>query len=185
VEEAARIANERGFEQLTLAAVATDLGVRTPSLYKHVDGLPELRRRLAVRAKRHLGHVLSRACVGRSRGEALWAMAQAYREWAGEHPAESAAAQVAPVPEDRADVDASTLVTDVVFEVLSGYGADEETVLDATRTLRAGMHGFAVLEAAGGFGMDRPVEASFDWWLGTLDAALTAVGQARSHQTKS
>src|SRR6266568_2442851 len=43
VEAAARLVDEEGIEQLTLARLAERLGVRTPSLYNHVAGLPGLK----------------------------------------------------------------------------------------------------------------------------------------------
>ena len=51
VEEAERMADEVGLQRLTLAALAESLGVRQPSLYKHIDGLPALHRSIAVRAR--------------------------------------------------------------------------------------------------------------------------------------
>ncbi len=173
VEAAARLADEDGLEALTMAAVAAELGIRTPSLYKHVDGLPALRRLLSLRARRDLAAVLAGAAVGRSRGDALRAVAHAYRQWASASPAAATAVQPAPLPGDAEEVAARTEVTDVVFAVLSGYGLSEAALVDATRALRAGLVGWAVLEARDGFGMARPAEQSFDWWLDALDSALS------------
>jgi AcrR family transcriptional regulator len=39
VEGAASLADEKGLEAVTLTALASELGIRTPSLYNHVDGL--------------------------------------------------------------------------------------------------------------------------------------------------
>ncbi|HJY03666.1 MAG TPA: TetR family transcriptional regulator, partial [Streptosporangiaceae bacterium] len=39
VDEAEQMADEVGLSGLTLAALADRLGVRYPSLYKHVDGM--------------------------------------------------------------------------------------------------------------------------------------------------
>src|SRR5919108_4531499 len=47
VEAAARLVDEEGIDQLTLGRLAERLGVRTPSLYNHVAGLPGLKRDLA------------------------------------------------------------------------------------------------------------------------------------------
>lgn len=176
VEVAAGLADKHGLDSLTLAAVAAELGVRTPSLYKHVDGLPALRRLLALRAKQELARVLGAAAVGRARGDALRAVALAYRDWAVEHPGTYAAAQAAPLPEDAEDVAASEAVVGVVFDVLRGYDVDDEVLVDATRTLRAGLHGFVALEAAGGYAMARPVGDSLAWWLDSLDRALATSG---------
>jgi len=174
VDAATTVADERGFSALTLAAVAGEVGVQTPSLYKHVDGLPSLRRLVGLRAKRELAAVLSRATVGRSRGDALRSLALAYRSWAAEHPGQAAAIQAAPLPGDEEDIAAGTAATDIVFAALRGYGLTDEALIDATRTLRAGLVGFAALEASGGFGMARPVDASFAWWLDSFDTALSS-----------
>ena len=61
VDEAERIADEVGLSRLTLAALAERLGIRQPSLYKHVDGMDGLQRSLAVRAKTELADILTRA----------------------------------------------------------------------------------------------------------------------------
>lgn len=174
VDVAARLADRDGLDQLTLAAVAAELGVRTPSLYKHIAGLPALRRLLAVQAKQDLAQVLRAAAVGRSRGDALRCVAEAYREWAVRRPGLYAAAQAAPAPDDDRDVTASEEVVGVVFDVLRGYQVSDETLVDATRTLRAGLHGFVALEQAGGYAMPRPVRDSMAWWLDSLDRALSA-----------
>lgn len=173
VDCATQLANEAGLGALTLSAVASTLGVQTPSLYKHVDGLASLRRLVGLRAKRDLASVLALATVGRSRSDALRALAAAYREWAAANPASAVAVQAAPLPGDEEDVAASTAVTDVVFSALFGYGLSEDALVDATRTLRAGLIGYAALEAGGGFGMARRVDESFAWWLDAFDTALS------------
>jgi len=174
VESATRIADASGLHALTLASVAAEVGVQTPSLYKHVDGLPSLRRLVGIRAKRELAAVLSRATVGRSRGDALRGLALAYRAWAAEHPGQAAAVQAPPIPGDEEDMEAGAAATEVIFAALRGYGLSDDAVIDATRALRAGLVGFALLEASGGFAMARPVDASFEWWLDSFDTALTA-----------
>jgi len=71
LEEAERVADEVGLSQLTLACLAARLGVRQPSLYKHIDGMDGLQRGLAVRAKNELAAILARAAIGRERGDAI------------------------------------------------------------------------------------------------------------------
>ena len=83
---AAELADEIGWQDITLAAVAARFGVRQPSLYKHVAGLAELRRDVSVLAGRELHAELTHAAVGRSGSDALHAMAEAYRTYAKKHP---------------------------------------------------------------------------------------------------
>src|SRR2546430_5946247 len=48
VEAAVKLVDEEGIEQLTLGRLAERLGVRTPSLYNHVAGLPGLKHELML-----------------------------------------------------------------------------------------------------------------------------------------
>lgn len=162
VEEGERIADEVGLTNLTLAAVAERLGVRQPSLYKHIDGVDALRRSIALRAKDELAGVLGHAAVGRARGDAIASMAHAYREWARDHPGRYAAVQRAPARGDHDDEIASASVVRVASDVMAGYTLHDDDAIDAIRALRAALHGFVTLEAAGGFGLPVDIDRSFD-----------------------
>ncbi len=172
--EASDLADEVGWDGLTLAALAGRCGVRVPSLYKHVDGLDAVRGRVAVRAVRALGEELRGAAVGRARTDALRALADRYRAWAREHPGRYAATLRAPAADDEELRAAGAAVLDVVFAVLAGFGIEGDDAVDATRILRSALHGFAALEAVGGFGMPRDVDRSFARLVAGLDAAFTA-----------
>ncbi|TDQ45421.1 TetR/AcrR family transcriptional regulator [Actinorugispora endophytica] len=162
VEEAARLSDEAGYAQLTLATVAKRLGVATPSLYKHVDGLEGLRSELRTRSARELGDVLGRAVLGRSGPDALRAMARAYRRYALEHPGRYAALQRAPEPGDGEGLAAAASTVEVIVAALRGFDLPEDSVVDAIRTLRSALHGFVDLESQGGFGMPQDIEHSFE-----------------------
>ncbi|MBA2558512.1 MAG: WHG domain-containing protein [Propionibacteriales bacterium] len=174
VDEAAALADEIGLENLTMAEIAKRLHVRLPSLYKHVAGMPALRRQLAIRAKSELAGVLARATVGRARSDALRALGLAYREWALAHPGGYSASVRAPFPGDAEDEEASAANVQIVFDVLAGYGLSDDALVDATRSLRAGLHGFMLLERAGAFALDRAPEDSFSWMIDSLDTAMAS-----------
>ena len=175
VAAAARIADERGLEAVSLAALASELGVRPPSLYAHVDGLEDLRRRVALRAVRELTAVLQQAAAGRANGDALRAVAQAYRGYALEHPGAYAALQRAPLPDDAEGLEAAKQVVDIVLAVLRGYGIEGDDALHATRAVRSALHGFVAVEAAGGFGLPLDVDESFDRLVTLLDEGLAGM----------
>jgi len=161
VEVAADLADTHGFEQLTLALVATKLQIRLPSLYNHVAGLPGLRHELALKGVRELAHLLGRAAMGKSDDAALEAIAHAYRRFAHEHPGLYAATLRAPDPQDTELNAASEELLDVVLAVLSGYGLTGPDALHAIRALRSVLHGFVALEATGGFGLPLDLDESF------------------------
>lgn len=158
---AAELADESGWEQLTLAAVAARFGVRQPSLYKHVAGLPELRRDISVLASRELTDELSTAAVGRSGPDALVAMADAFRIYAKKHPGRYAASVIAPAPGDAEHEQVAAGGIRTAAAVLAGYGLTGDDAIHAIRGLRAVMHGFVSLEAAGGFAMPQDLDESY------------------------
>jgi AcrR family transcriptional regulator len=161
VAEGAALADEVGLDRLTLAGVAARLGVRLPSLYKHVDGLDGLRSALAVAACRELADVLSAATVGRSGDDALLAMAHAYRSYARRRPGAYAASLRAPAPGDQPHEAAAAALLTVVAAALSGYALEGSDLVDAVRGMRALLHGFVAIEAAGGYALPQDVERSF------------------------
>lgn len=174
VTKGADVADELGYAQLTLAEVATRFGVRLPSLYKHVEGLEGLRRGVTLLALRELASELGRAAVGKSSTDALHALSDTYRAYALRHPGRYAATLRAPDPGDAEHQAAAEAILDVVFAVLAGYGLTDTDLVDATRALRSTLHGFASLEAAGGFGMPQDVDRSFQLLVDGLDAALSS-----------
>jgi AcrR family transcriptional regulator len=174
VAAAAQLADADGLEAVTLARLAGTLGVRSPSLYAHVDGLDDLRRRLATRGARELAAQLQRAVAGRSRGDALSAMADSYRAYARAHPGTYAALQRAPAQGDDEGIRAAAGVVEVVLAVLRGYGLEGDEAIHATRIIRAALHGFVTLETGGGFGIPLALDDSYAHLVDVLDRGLRA-----------
>lgn len=168
IEEAARLADESGPDGLTLAALAGRLNVAVPSLYKHVDGLDAVRRGVAITGLRDAAAAMDPA-------PDLHTMARAYRDFARAHPGRYAGTLRA-VPADDAEAqEAAVAVLSIVNRVLSARGLDGTAAVDGARLLRSTLHGFVALEAAGGFGMPRDLEASFDRVVDALDAGLREI----------
>ena len=178
IAEAARMADEVGYDPLTLALLAARLGVAVPSLYKHVDGLGALRRGVAMLALIELGEAMADASAltsGPGRSAPLRALADAYRAYATAHPGRYAATLRAAPSDDPEYGAASAGVLTTVFAVLADRGLTGDDAVDATRALRAALHGFVTLEAAGGFGMPRDIERSFVRLVDAMDRALAAL----------
>jgi AcrR family transcriptional regulator len=172
VEAAVRLIDEEGLDQLSLGRLAERLGVRTPSLYNHVAGLPGLKRDLALYSLRDLYEHITRATVGKARGEAILALADAYRAYAREAPGRYALTQQAPDFGDPEVQAAGQRVVGVVQAVLAPYNLGEENAIHAIRGLRSIVHGFLSLELEGGFKMAVGVEASFHWLLNQFISGL-------------
>jgi AcrR family transcriptional regulator len=173
VRAAAEIIDSEGLDALSLSALATKLGVKSPSLYAHIDGLEDLRRRLAVLAAEQLGDAIAPAAAGLARGEALQAVGQAYRSWVLAHPGLYSALE----PNGPQGEPAVERVLSLVLAVLRGYGLEDDTAIHAARSLRAALHGFTALETSGGFGIPVDPDISFAWMLDALDRGLSAAGR--------
>ncbi len=162
VTAAAKLADREGFEHFTLAGVAERLGVRSPSLYAHVDGLPGLRRELSLRAAKELRELFERAGEGRRGIETVRRMATFYRRYALEHPGLYVAAQQAVQPgEDEELYKALLSAVGPISEALAEAGVPESDRIHVIRGIRSGLHGFVTLEQGGGFGLPEEVEESF------------------------
>lgn len=169
VDTAAEIADREGLDAVTLSSVAAKLGVKPPSLYTHVDGLPDLRKRLAALGAAELAEALTPAVAGRARGDALRAAGRAYREWAIAHPGRHAAIQFVLIPEDPA----AQRAVGLMYSVMAGYGLEGDSAVHAVRTMRAAIFGFVTLESGGGFGIPLAADESFEWMLDLLDRGLS------------
>jgi AcrR family transcriptional regulator len=172
VAEASELIDEVGVDQLTLAALAARLGVRQPSLYKHVASLDALQRLISMRAKAEVADVLGRAAIGRARGDALVAIAHVWRDWAREHPGQYQAAQRGVAAGDAEHAAVAQRTIDVLAAAMSGFGLDGDDAIDAIRAYRAALHGFVSLEADGGFALPVDIDRSFDRLVHALVLAL-------------
>ena len=175
-EAGAVLADEVGFDQLSMGLLAERLGVKTPSLYKHVDSLADLGHRIAVLAATELGDALRDATQGRADLDALTAAAQALRTYARKHPGRYAALNSGRLTGyDDPLVPARGRLLDSFAAVLHGYRLDPGQEIHALRMLRSTMHGFVTLEAANGFQIDTDTDDSFDWIVSFLDHGLRVV----------
>jgi AcrR family transcriptional regulator len=173
VERAAMLADAEGLEAVTISRLAAALDVRSPSLYAHVSSLADLQRRLGARGAYGLAAELSRAAAGRAAGDALRAVAHAYRAYAREHPGSYAAAQRARELQESPDAaNAARQATEVILAVLRGYEFQGDDAVHAARAIRVALHGFVSLEAEQGFAIDVSLDESFEWLLDTLDRGL-------------
>ncbi len=200
LELALGVLDDDGWQGMTLAAVAARAGVAVPSLYKHVNGLPELRRRVATVCVAEFDAVL-RAAGGTASGgpadpvgpldpaepvdtagpmdpaEPVRRLAAAARAYGVAHPGRYTAVQGgdwARGPEAAELEAASSAPVATIAASMAGLGLPDDRVIDAIRAVRALVHGFVTLQASGGFGLPDDVEVSFTRAIDALVAGLRA-----------
>ena len=160
-EAAAAIVDADGLAALTLARLAARLGVAPPSLYKHIGGQDDLTVRVSTLSLRRLNTELTTAAVGRSGRKALSSIAQAYRRFAIEHAGLYTLTQGPLRPDSDTQQSELQASLKVFNAVIRSYGVPEDFSVHATRFVRASLHGFADIEARGGFQLSQSVDESF------------------------
>ena len=168
---AAELADEVGFENVTISALARQFGVKDASLYSHIRNAADLRVRVALLALGELADRAAEALAGRSGKDALVAFADAYRGYAKQHPGRYAAGQLRLDPE-TAFASAGPRHTEMTRAILRGYAVPEAEHVHAVRLLHSAFHGYVTLEQSGGFDHSGQVEESWRRVLDVLDATL-------------
>ncbi|GAA2273606.1 TetR-like C-terminal domain-containing protein [Nonomuraea roseoviolacea subsp. roseoviolacea] len=169
---AAELADEIGFQNVTVSALARRFGVQPAALYAHVKDIQDLRVRVAALALTELADQAAAALAGRAGKDALTAFANAYRDYAKRHPGRYAACQME-LHDETVIVAPARRHAELTRAVLRGYDLPEPAETDAVRMLHGTFHGYVSLETAGGFQRhSRDVDASWSRALDALDLAL-------------
>jgi AcrR family transcriptional regulator len=167
VRSGADLADEAGFDQVTVSALARRFDVKVASLYSHVKSSHDLKTRIALLALEELADLLAAALAGRAGKDALTAYANGYRDYARQHPGRYAAAQLRLDPETAAAGPGARHVQ-MTRAILRGYDIAEPDHVVAVRLLGSVVHGYVSLETGGGFSHSAP--DSQETWPRILDA---------------
>jgi AcrR family transcriptional regulator len=171
----AALADEAGYHELTMGLLAQRLGIRAPSLYKHVGGLGDLQHGIATLAITEWGDAVRDALQGESGLDALRGLLYATRDYVSAHPGRYTATIGAEFRgEDDPLLLASARLVSSIAAVLHGYGISEGEMDHAMRTIRCTAHGFAALQASNAFQWSSDPDESFDWMVRFLDRGLRA-----------
>jgi AcrR family transcriptional regulator len=150
VNAALTFLDREGWDALTINALATQLGTKGPSLYNHVQSLEDLRRTVRMRVVGDIIEMLNTVGGGRTRDDAVTAMASSYRSYAHHHPGRYSAFTRMPLGGDDPEfTDATRAAAAPVIEVLASYGLDGEAAFYAALEFWSAMHGFVLLEMTG------------------------------------
>jgi AcrR family transcriptional regulator len=153
VNAALTFLDREGWDALTINALATQLGTKGPSLYNHVASLEDLRRTVRMRVVGDIIDMLNTVGQGRTRDDAVMAMASSYRSYAHHHPGRYSAFTRMPLDGDDPEfTEATRAAAGPVIAVLASYGLDGEDAFHAALEFWSAMHGFVLLEMTGVMG---------------------------------
>lgn len=136
--------------------LADRLGIKAPSLYKHVKSRQEIETLLAAEALTEMGEAMSGA------GD-LATMGQAYRSWALANPALYRVATTRPLDRENLEEGLEDAAAAPILDAVSGDRA-------RARAAWALAHGLTLLELDGRFPEGADLDAA--WSVGTSGIAL-------------
>jgi AcrR family transcriptional regulator len=153
VAAARELLEAEGPEGLSMRRVAERLGIRAPSIYKHLPDKQALEAAVVSQGFDELAGVFERAV--RDADDPLGALARAYREHATRHPHLYRLMTERPLDRDRLAAGVEERAARPLVEVAGG---DE----DAARALWAFAHGMAILELNGRFPAGADLDAAWE-----------------------
>jgi AcrR family transcriptional regulator len=170
---AGEILEENGPDGLTMRAIAERLGIRAPSLYKHVSDKRELEVALIADAFTQQAEAFEKAVA--AGGNTAMAIADAYRAWGLAHQHLYRLMNDQPLP--REDLPAG-LEDRAISAVLGALGGDR----DIARAAWAFAHGMVMLEIADRF----PPHADIDraWRIG-IEGIVSQAADTRDRKDRS
>lgn len=175
IAAARAILEEADLDAVTMAAVAERVGVRGPSLYKHVANRGLLVRAVAEEVATDLGRAIERAAAGPSDPRAgLRAAVIAHRRYVRANPNGYGLLFAHLLPESMPDTAlVATAGLPIVHRLEELVG--QERALEAARTLVAWAHGFVSMELSGAFRLGGDVDAAFAFGVGAVLRGITEV----------
>ena len=191
VAAAADLADELGFDAVTISVLARHLGVRSPTLYSHVSGATDLRTAVTAYVLDELADATSAAMAAAGEGrDLLVPFAHAIRDFARRSPGryDATTRQRIPPGPDRSSVPPSVDAAiaagrrnaDLALAVVRSYGVAEPDETYAVRLMSSLIHGYVTLELAGSFAHSAP--SSDVTWLEVLDDLDRTLGRTATGQ---
>lgn len=168
LETAANMADARGCSDITLKELALELGIKPPSLYKHISGLEELNKELMLYGWEMLEAEILRAAVGKTKDDAIISVCHTYRNFALKHKGLFDAMQWYNMYQSDEHLQVTEGIINILFQVLDAYGVNEEQKVHIVRMIRGLLQGFLSIENHGGYGNPVSVDTTFDFAVHTL-----------------
>lgn len=151
IEASISLMEEKGYNAFSMAELAKYVHVNPSSLYNHIESLDMLNTEVGLAAAERMVEAEKQAIAGKSQDEALFAIADAYRDFAKTHIELYRAVMNFQKTQNQVLEKAAGRIVDPILQVLSSYGLSRGDQMHWQRVLRSVMHGFIAHEEAGGF----------------------------------
>lgn len=151
VETAKKLIEEKGFSDFSMRKLADKLGVKTASLYTHIESMEVLFTEVGLSALKEQRNCLLQKIGEKNCDDAVNALAVGYRCFSIEHPELYRIIMQMPSGNNEILKKAAAMTAELFMQVLDNYQISNEQKMHWQRVMRAMMHGFVSEEQAGYF----------------------------------
>ena len=174
IEAALRLVEKGGPTACSMRELADALEVKAASLYNHISGMDDLMGQVGLRAAQMRATAQLQAIRGKTRLDALLALAEAYHTFAMEHPHLDRTIMGLQRHFSPVLPQAGKVTMEPILQVLGSYNLSDDAKIHWQRILRSVMHGFCVHEHIGGFSHSPlPVSDSYQLAIRCIHDGLT------------
>lgn len=146
VEAASEIADEKGLNNVSLKAVAEKLGIRTPSLYNHIDSLDNLLREVAHTGMLAMNKQMTQAAIGNTGDVAIKKVGIEYLNYMIEHPGIYETIQWATWHGTEETGKIFNAYTELLTTLLTSCNLQESHIDKALNIMTGILHGYTTLQ---------------------------------------
>lgn len=180
VAKAAELANRDGLKNLSLRSLADYVGVKPPSLYKHIDGLDALYHDIMIYGWNLLEKYIYDEVIGKSGDDAVRGMCDAYYNFAMQNPGVFESMQTFNQYESEENKSAMHDLFQITAKIFSVYHLSKEQMLHLVRTFRGFLQGFMMLTIQDSFGSPVGIKESFDLSVDILIKGIACISDANT-----
>lgn len=162
IKEAAHMANKIGIENLSLKTLAAELGVKSPSLYNHVDGLDDLKQQLMFYGWKEVEDKIIQSVIGLTGYDAIRSICYTFHEYATENQGVFSAMLWYNQFENEQAREVVSKMFSVFFNITKSLNISQDNCIHLVRMFRGFLEGFALLENHNAFGNTQLIKDSFE-----------------------
>lgn len=175
ISKAVELVNKVGIEHITLKMLADNLGVKSPSLYNHINGLDDLKEQLMIYGWKQTEQRILHTVIGMSGYDAIRAMCYAFYDYATENPGVfDVMLWYNKFQSDEMEMATSELLS-IIFKITKSLNLPDDYCFHLIRTFRGFLEGFFLLVNNGSFGHALPIMTSFDISINILIAGIKSL----------
>lgn len=177
INKAVEIVNSVGIDKVTLKMLAENLGIKSPSLYNHIEGIDDLKKQLMIYGWKQAEQRITLAVIGVSGYDAIRAMCYAFYDYVIENPGVfNVMLWYNKFQSEEMEMATAQLLT-IIFKITSSLNIPDDYCFHLIRTFRGFLEGYFLLVNNGSFGHPLPIFESFEISIEVLIAGIQSLKQ--------